>query len=109
MITEEYMKVKHCIYYNHSSLEKDNWQYIAIPVQFQELLSEKANKWKKEIIEFTIIHDIKNEIWTIGITHPTDNFNRIFGTKIVLGRLWKFKNVESYRMKKKRTIHKLEK
>jgi hypothetical protein len=87
----EMIKIMHCIYIGSNCLIKSEWKYIPIPLKFRELLLEKAKKWEKELIEFTVAHDIENEIWTIAIIMPKENFKRDIGEKIVMGRLERYK------------------
>jgi hypothetical protein len=99
----ENIVVRHCIYWTIPDriMLRRSWnfkynlprkaKYVPLPLKFHVLLLEKCLKWGQGIIEFTYAHDMENEIWTIAIVHPRDNFNRKIGYRIVIGRLERYK------------------
>lgn len=89
--------------------DKSNARYIPIPLKFRNLLMDKAFKWMKNRIEFTIARDPDIDVAAVAIVHPLDQFSRKIGRAISTGRLKKARGDFGYTYNElPNTVYKLE-
>ena len=115
---KEKIKISHCVLKDYMITTRRSWdfnnkrfkngyKYFPIPLRFKDILLDKAMKWKKDFIEFTVAHDLENEICAIAIVHPKDNFCKKVGYKIVTGRLRRTTDEIKPYVELPATVHKL--